>query len=174
MWPSNPQSNAIPSMVENVDFFRVNFVFRASTIRKRGTKCRKKKYPKISPKIGEKSTRIENPPPVVKKIDDILVCFVDFSPIFCQLFEKIGAPHLLLILWLPTSLHWFDGPNLVWVPTVNFICIWWSKLKLDVIQRSELNPNGHISPRFRFNGQFCFATIKWNSNNYFDLTFFYK
>ena len=69
-------------MVENVDFFQRNFVFRASAIQKRGAKCRKKKYPKISPKIGEKPTRIEKPPPVVKKIDDISVCFVDFLPTF--------------------------------------------------------------------------------------------
>ena len=29
-----------------------------------------------------------------------------------------------LIQRLPTSPHWFDSPNLVWAPMVNFMCFW--------------------------------------------------
>ena len=29
-----------------------------------------------------------------------------------------------LIQRLPTSPHWFDSPNMVWAPMVNFMCFW--------------------------------------------------
>ena len=41
-------------------------------------------------------------------------------------------------------------PTLIWRSRFglssngHFMCIWWSKLKLDVIQRLELNPNGYV------------------------------
>ena len=41
-------------------------------------------------------------------------------------------------------------PTLIWRSKFgtssngHFMCIWWSKLKLDVIQRLELNPNGYV------------------------------
>ena len=57
-----------------------------------------------------------------------------------------------------------DGPNWSWMwsngQNWTLTTMWWS--------------NGQISPRFRSNGQFCFPTVKWDSNSYFGPTFFYK
>ena len=71
--------------------FRPNFVFQASTIRKRVAKCRWKRHPKISPKIGW-SRKIED---FFKKIaayckKSMIFRFV--SSIFLQFFEKIAPP----------------------------------------------------------------------------------
>ena len=77
-------------MVENVGFFHQNFVFQASVKRKRGAKCRWKKYPKISLKIGEKlalgeiSAIFSKNRLTLQKIGDISVNFVDFSSIISK------------------------------------------------------------------------------------------
>ena len=107
-------------------------VFRALAKCKMGAKCQQKKYPKFLPKIEEISTIF------FKKIASNwrkLGIFRFISLIFCPFFENIGALHLLLIWWLLASPRWSDGPDLVRAPTVNFMCIWWSKLKLAVIQQ---------------------------------------
>ena len=51
--------------------FRPNFVFRASTIRKRVAKCQWKRHPKISPKIGwsrKIGDFLKKSPPIAKNM----------------------------------------------------------------------------------------------------------
>ena len=77
-------------MVENVGFFHRNFVFQASAKRKRGAKCRWKKYPKISLKIreklalGELSTIFSKNRLTLQQIGNISVNFVEFSSIISK------------------------------------------------------------------------------------------
>ena len=127
-----------------------------------GAKCRQKKYPKNFPKIGEKSEKYQ-------------FIFRFISPIFW----KNRRPPPLLIRRLLAFPRWSDGPNLVRAPTVNFMCIWWSKLKLDVIQRPKLNPNGYVMIKWSDFAQILiqrpilFSNGKWDSNSYFGPTFFF-
>ena len=77
-------------MVENVGFFHRNLVFQASAKRKRGAKCRWKKYPKISLKIGEKlapgeiSAIFSKNHLTLQKIGNVSVNLVDFSSIISK------------------------------------------------------------------------------------------
>ena len=95
-------------MVENVSFFHWNFMFRVSMIQKRG----KMSIEEISKKFAKNRHQLQ-------KIDNISICFTNFSPIF----KKNQCLHLLLIYRLLAFPRWSNSPDLVRSPTVNFMCI---------------------------------------------------
>ena len=139
-------------------------------------KCRREKFPSISAIFGEISVRGVISAVFWKNRSQLEYFEEKSSDYFADFLKKL----------VPCTYCWSDGSQL---PRVDLTVQIWSELQrsfyVHLMVQIEVgcDPTARIEPqrlcddpmvRFRSNGQFCFPTVKWDSNSFFGPIFFYK